>query len=168
MKRAVYPGTFDPLTSGHEDIVRRAAALFDEVVLGVAESRAKRPLFTVEERIDMARRVLADCPNVSVAGFDSLLRDFVLEQDAHVIIRGLRAVSDFEYEFQLAGMNRQLIPDVETVFLTPGEQHMFISATIVREIALFGGDVKKFVPAHVADRLEVKVRERAAGNASGN
>jgi pantetheine-phosphate adenylyltransferase len=162
MKRAVYPGTFDPLTSGHEDIVRRAAALFDQVVLGVAESRAKRPLFTVEERIDMAREVLADCPNVSVSGFDSLLRDFVIEQDAHVIIRGLRAVSDFEYEFQLAGMNRQLIPNVETVFLTPSEQHMFISATIVREIALFKGDVTKFVPPLVAARLAVKVRERNA------
>ena len=157
MKRAIYPGTFDPLTRGHEDIVRRAAKLFDEVVVGVAESRSKQPLFSVAERIDMAREVLSSCPNVSVFGFNSLLRDFVLAQDGHVLIRGLRAVSDFEYEFQLAGMNRTLIPNVETVFLTPSEQYMFVSATIVREIALFGGDVTKFVPPEVSARLAHKL-----------
>jgi pantetheine-phosphate adenylyltransferase len=159
MRRAVYPGTFDPFTRGHEDIVRRASRLFDEVVLGVAESRGKRPFFTSAERIEMAREVLAPLGNVSVLGFNSLLRDFVIEQDAQVIIRGLRAVSDFEYEFQMAGMNRSLIPNVETIFLTPGEQYMFISATIVREIAVFGGDVAKFVPAVVAKRLAEKVKQ---------
>ena len=159
MKRAVYPGTFDPLTRGHEDIVRRAANLFDEVVLGVAESRSKRPFFTSAERIDMSREVLAQYPNVRVQGFNCLLRDFVVQQDAQVIIRGLRAVSDFEYEFQMAGMNRSLIPNVETIFLTPGEQYMFVSATIVREIAVFGGDVSKFVPPVVAMRLGEKVTQ---------
>ena len=159
MRRAVYPGTFDPLTRGHEDIVRRAAMLFDEVVLAVADSRGKRPFFTGQERVEMAREVLAQYPNVSVLGFNSLLRDFVLEQNAQVIIRGLRAVSDFEYEFQMAGMNRSLIPNVETIFLTPGEQYMFISATIVREIAVFGGDVAKFVPPAVARRLADKVQQ---------
>jgi len=159
MRRAVYPGTFDPLTRGHEDIVRRAAMLFDEVVLAVADSRGKRPFFTGQERVEMAREVLAQYPNVSVLGFNSLLRDFVLAQNAQVIIRGLRAVSDFEYEFQMAGMNRSLIPNVETIFLTPGEQYMFISATIVREIAVFGGDVAKFVPPAVARRLADKVQQ---------
>jgi pantetheine-phosphate adenylyltransferase len=165
MRRAVYPGTFDPLTRGHEDIVRRAALLFDEVVLGVAESRSKRPFFTTEERIVLAREVLAPLPNVTVLGFNSLLKDFVLAQKAQVIIRGLRAVSDFEYEFQMAGMNRSLIPNVETIFLTPGEQYMFISATIVREIAAFGGDVAKFVPPRVAERLREKVAQLPAPGA---
>jgi pantetheine-phosphate adenylyltransferase len=159
MRRAVYPGTFDPFTRGHEDIVRRAAKLFDEVVLGVADSRGKRPFFTAPERIEMAREVLSQYSNVSVLGFNSLLRDFVLAQNAQVIIRGLRAASDFEYEFQMAGMNRSLIPNVETIFLTPGEQYMFISATIVREIAVLGGDVTKFVPPTVARRLADKVQQ---------
>jgi pantetheine-phosphate adenylyltransferase len=159
MKRAVYPGTFDPLTRGHEDIVRRAADLFDQVVLAVADSRSKQPFFTAPERVEMAREVLASYPNVSVLGFSSLLRDFVIAQNAQVIIRGLRAVSDFEYEFQMAGMNRTLIPNVETIFLTPGEQYMFISATIVREIAVLGGDVTKFVPPAIAKRLADKVRQ---------
>jgi pantetheine-phosphate adenylyltransferase len=158
MKRAIYPGTFDPLTRGHEDIVRRAATLFDEIVVGVADSRGKRPLFTLNERIAMAREVLAPYTNVVVAGFSGLLRDFVLEQQGVVILRGLRAVSDFEYEFQLAGMNRQLIPDVETVFMTPGEKYQFISATIVREIALLGADVSKFVHPIVVNNLAVKVK----------
>jgi len=159
MRKAVYPGTFDPLTRGHEDIVRRAADLFDEVVLAVADSRGKGPFFTAAERVEMAREVLKPCTNVSVLGFSSLLRDLVLAQNAHVIIRGLRAVSDFEYEFQMAGMNRTLIPNVETIFLTPGEQYMFISATIVREIAVLGGDVSKFVPPLVARRLGEKVAQ---------
>lgn len=159
MKRAVYPGTFDPLTRGHEDLVRRAANLFDEVVVGVADSRGKRPFFTLKERIDIAREVLGAYPNVTVQGFAGLLRDFVVAQGASVILRGLRAVSDFEYEFQLAGMNRVLIPDVETVFLTPGEKYMFISATIVREIAVLGGDVSKFVAPAVAARLSAKVSQ---------
>jgi len=156
MMKAVYPGTFDPLTRGHEDLVRRAATLFGEVIVGVADSRAKRPFFTMEERVQMAGEVLAAYPNVKVCGFSGLLRDFVLEHEARVILRGLRAVSDFEYEFQMAGMNRSLIPDVETVFLTPDEKYMFISATIVREIAMLGGDVSLFVPRQVLDRLRLK------------
>jgi pantetheine-phosphate adenylyltransferase len=157
MIRAVYPGTFDPLTRGHEDILRRAAGVFGEVIVGVADSRGKRPFFTLIERIEMAREVLAHYPNVSVQGFTGLLRDFVREHDARVIVRGLRAVSDFEYEFQMAGMNRSLIPDVETVFLTPDEKYQFISATIVREIAILGGDTAKFVHPVINARLRGKV-----------
>lgn len=155
---AVYPGTFDPLTRGHEDLVRRAASLFGRVVVGIAESRSKRPFFSLEERVDMGREVLAAYPNVEVHGFDGLLMNFIRAHDAHVILRGLRAVSDFEYEFQMAGMNRILYPDVETVFLTPAEQYMFISATMVREIALLGGNVSKFVQPTVDRRLMEKVR----------
>lgn len=159
MTKAVYPGTFDPLTNGHEDLVRRASTLFDEVVVGVADSRGKRPFFTLEERIDMARVVLAPYPNVTVKGFSGLLRDFVNQCGAKVIMRGLRAVSDFEYEFQLAGMNRRLIPDVETVFLTPEERHLFISATLVREISTLGGDVGQFVHPHVNERMVAKLKQ---------
>ena len=153
MKKAIYPGTFDPITRGHEDLVRRAACLFDQVVLAVADSRAKRPFFDTEERVEMASIVLADCPNVEVTSFSGLLMDFLQEQDARIILRGLRAVSDFEYEFQMAGMKRQLYPDVETVFLTPAEQYMFISATMVREIATLGGDVSPFVNPLVLQRI---------------
>lgn len=145
MITAIYPGTFDPLTRGHEDLVRRAANLFDRVVVGVAHSKAKNPFFTVDERVEIAREVLSHYPNVSVASFAGLLKDFVREQDGRVIVRGLRAVSDFEYEFQLAGMNRHLLPEVETLFMTPSDQYQFISGTIVREIATLGGDVSKFV-----------------------
>ncbi len=159
-KVAVYPGTFDPLTRGHEDLVRRAAKLFQRVVVGIAESRGKKPFFTLDERIAVAREVLAAYPNVEVHGFDCLLMDFLRQQGASVIVRGLRAVSDFEYEFQMAGMNRNLYPDVETVFLTPGEQYMFISATMVREIASLGGDVSKFVQPLVAQRLADKLNSR--------
>ncbi len=156
MIKAVYPGTFDPLTRGHEDLVRRAGKLFDEVVVGVANSRAKA-FFPLEERVAMAREVLGEMQNVQIVGFDSLLIDFVRKQGARVVLRDLRTVSDFEYEFQLAGMNRSLYPDLETVFLTPSEQHMFISATLVREIATLGGDVSKFVHPLVAERLRKKV-----------
>ena len=159
MIKAVYPGTFDPMTRGHEDLVRRASLLFDRVVVGVADSRGKNPFFTLAERVDMAREVLAPYSNVEIRGFSGLLRDFVLGEDARVILRGLRAVSDFEYEFQMAGMNRSLIPDVETVFLTPAEQYMFISATIVREIAGLGGDVGKFVHPAVEARMAARVKE---------
>jgi pantetheine-phosphate adenylyltransferase len=161
--KAVYPGTFDPLTRGHEDIVRRAAAIFGTVVVGVADSRGKKPLFTLAERIDVAREVLKPYPNISVEGFSGLLRDFVQSQGANVIVRGLRAVSDFEYEFQLAGMNRVLIPDVETVFMTPDERYQFISATIVREIATLGGDTSKFVHPLIHARLQAKVAQAAGG-----
>jgi pantetheine-phosphate adenylyltransferase len=159
MIRAVYPGTFDPLTRGHEDLVRRASTLFDAVILGVADSRSKKPFFTLEERLDMARQVLADLGNVEVIGFNGLLIDFARQQNARVVVRGLRAVSDFEYEFQLAGMNRNLSPDMETVFLTPSEQHMFISATLVREIAMFGGDISKFVHPIVRAKLAARVKQ---------
>ncbi len=158
MIKAVYPGTFDPLTRGHEDLVRRASLLFDSLVLGIADSRAKRTFFTLQERIDIAKEVLADVKNLTVVGFTGLLSDFVRKQDARVVLRGLRAVSDFEYEFQLAGMNRDLYPDMETIFLTPGEQHMFISATLVREIATLGGDVSKFVHPSVRAKLAAKVK----------
>ena len=151
---AVYPGTFDPITLGHEDLVRRASTLFDRVVLAVADSKAKRPFFNLDERVEMAREVLKDVKNVEVMGFSGLLMKFVQEQGARVVVRGLRAVSDFEYEFQLAGMNRGMYPDVETMFMTPGEQYMFVSATIVREISVLGGDTSKFVPALVAKRLK--------------
>ena len=158
MIKAVYPGTFDPLTRGHEDLVRRASLLFDSLVLGIADSRAKRTFFTLQERIDIAKEVLADVKNLTVVGFTGLLSDFVRAQNARVVLRGLRAVSDFEYEFQLAGMNRDLYPDMETVFLTPGEQHMFISATLVREIATLRGDVSKFVHPLVEKKLKEKVK----------
>jgi pantetheine-phosphate adenylyltransferase len=154
--KVVYPGTFDPFTRGHEDIVRRAARLFDSVVVGIADSSSKRPYFSAAERIEMASEVLQPYPNVGVLGFSSLLMDFVQGQGAQVILRGLRAVSDFEYEFQMAGMNRNLYPDVETLFLTPDEKYMFISATIVREIARFGGNVSNFVHPHVAEQLRRK------------
>ena len=156
MLTVVYPGTFDPFTRGHEDLVRRAARLFDRVVVGVAKGESKQPLFTLDERIAMAREVVADVTNATVVGFDTLLMRFVEAQGARAVLRGLRAVSDFEYEFQMAGMNRRLWPEVETLFLTPSEQYMFISATIVREVARFGGDVSSFVHPAVAARLKAK------------
>ena len=152
--KVVYPGTFDPLTLGHEDLVRRASRLFDTVVVAIADSEAKRPFFSAQERIEMAREVLRPYSNVEVTGFSSLLMQFVEAQGAQAILRGLRAVSDFEYEFQMAGMNRNLYPDVETLFLTPGEKYMFISATMVREIATLGGDVSHFVNPLVAARIQ--------------
>jgi len=155
----IYPGTLDPITLGHEDLVRRAARLFHRVVVGVADSRGKRPVFTVEERVEMAKAVLAVYPNVEVVGFSGLLMTFIRDQNARVILRGLRAVSDFEFEFQMAGMNRIMHPDVETLFLTPSEQYMFISASMVREIGSLGGDVSHFVQPLIAQRL----REKMAG-----
>jgi pantetheine-phosphate adenylyltransferase len=160
MIKAVYPGTFDPLTRGHEDLVRRASPLFDTLILGVADSKAKRTHFPLEERVAMASEVLADIKNVKVMGFTGLLIDFVRQTGARVVMRGFRAVSDIEYEFQLAGMNRSLFPEFETIFLTPSEQHMFISATLVREIAMLGGDVSKFVDPRVGARL---LRKRSPG-----
>jgi pantetheine-phosphate adenylyltransferase len=157
MLKVVYPGTFDPFTRGHEDLARRAARVFHRVVIGIADSKAKRPYFSAAERVDMAEQVLSDLPNVEVVSFSSLLMDFVHAQGSRIILRGLRAVSDFEYEFQMAGMNRYLHPSVETLFLTPGEQYMFVSASIVREIARFGGDVSQFVHPYVDARLREKV-----------
>jgi pantetheine-phosphate adenylyltransferase len=137
--------------------VRRAGSLFGSLILAIADSKAKRTFFTLQERVDMAREVLGDVANLQIVGFKGLLIDFVRKHDAHVVLRGLRAVSDFEYEFQLAGMNRNLYPEMETIFLTPSEQHMFISATLVREIAVLGGDVSKFVHPLVQQRLKEKV-----------
>ena len=159
-RTAIYAGTFDPLTRGHEDIIRRAVGLFDHVIIAIAASKAKRPFFSLEERVEMAREVLSPYPNAEVCSFDGLLMNFLHEKGAKVILRGLRAASDFEYEFQMAGMNRNLYPDVETVFLTPSEQYMFISATMVREIAVLGGDVSKFVQPAIASRLRAKVSEK--------
>ena len=156
--KAVYAGTFDPLTRGHEEIVRRASALFGSLILGIADSKAKRTFFTLQERVEMAREALADVKSLQIVGFTGLLIDFVRKQGAKVVLRGLRAVSDFEYEFQLAGMNRSLYPDLENIFLTPSEQHMFISATLVREIAMLGGDVSKFVHPAVQEKLRLKVQ----------
>ena len=150
---AVYPGTFDPITNGHVDLVSRAAPLFDKIIVGIAESAGKGPSLTLDERISLARLTLADVPNVEVRGFNALLATFVREIGAGVILRGLRAVSDFEYEFQLASMNRHLIPDAETLFLTPAEQYSFISSSLVREIARLGGDVSGFVHPAVQEAL---------------
>lgn len=156
--KVVYPGTFDPMTRGHEDIVRRAAGLFSEVIVAVAQNPGKKPFFDLDERVELAASVLSDCPNVRVMGFSGLLMQFVREQDARVVVRGLRAASDFEYEFQLAGMNRKLFPEVESLFLTPAEQYMFISASLVREVALLGGDVTQFVSPLIQQRIERKIR----------
>ncbi len=160
---AVYPGTFDPITNGHVDLVCRAAPLFERIVVGVAESTGKGPCFTLDERIALAREALAGLGNVEVRGFSSLLATFVQEVGASVILRGLRAVSDFEYEFQLASMNRHLIPEAETLFLTPAEQYSFISSSLVREIARLGGDVSGFV--HPAVQQALKQRWRVSSQA---
>lgn len=154
----VYPGTFDPITNGHIDLVARATHLFDKVVVAVAANPTKKPTFNLDERVSLAQQVLADLPNVEVMGFNNLLVEFVESQGAEVILRGLRAVSDFEYEFQLAGMNRRLAPNVETMFLTPAEQYAFISSTLVREVAMLGGDVSPFVHEVVIAALRDKIR----------
>ncbi|MDH5633419.1 MAG: pantetheine-phosphate adenylyltransferase [Gammaproteobacteria bacterium] len=157
MTRALYPGTFDPITNGHTDLVRRAARLFDGVVVAVAANPGKTPLFDLDTRVAMATDVLKGVKGVEVTGFDNLLINCVREHGAQVILRGLRAVSDFEYEFQMAGMNRRLAEDVETVFLTPSEEDMFISATLVKEIAAYGGNVTEFVDSRVAAALAAKL-----------
>ncbi|MEE7546408.1 pantetheine-phosphate adenylyltransferase [Xanthomonas sp. Kuri4-1] len=158
---AVYPGTFDPITNGHIDLVNRAAPLFEKVVVGVAQSPSKGPALPLARRVALAQEALGSHGNVEVLGFDTLLAHFVREVGAGVLLRGLRAVSDFEYEFQMASMNRHLIPEVETLFLTPAEQHSFISSSLVREIARLGGDVSGFVPASVVEALR-QVRESRA------
>ncbi|MDR2174007.1 MAG: pantetheine-phosphate adenylyltransferase [Burkholderiales bacterium] len=156
--KVVYAGTFDPFTLGHEDIVRRSAQLFNRVIVAVAASEHKKPFFSLDERVAMGKMLFADLPNVAVEGFSCLLMEFAKAQDAHALLRGLRAASDFEYEFQLAGMNRQLWPEMETIFLMPADQYMFVSASMVREIARFGGDVSRFVDPRVAEQL----RQRSA------
>ncbi|HSI59063.1 MAG TPA: pantetheine-phosphate adenylyltransferase [Ideonella sp.] len=156
---AVYPGTFDPMTLGHQDLMRRASGLFDRLILAVAAGHHKRTMFTIAERLDIATELAKPYPNVEVIAFRGLLSDFVLENNGVVVVRGLRAVSDFEYEFQMAGMNRQLMPDVESLFLTPSDQYQFVSGTFVREIATLGGDVSKFVAPLVLTRLKERVAQ---------
>lgn len=156
--KIIYPGTFDPMTNGHLDLVQRAARLFETVIVAVAKNPSKTPAFSVDERISLAKKVLIDLNNVQVLGFDGLLINCAKEFNARVILRGLRAVSDFEYEFQLASMNRKMLPDLETLFLTPAEQHSFISAHLVREIASLGGDVAQFVPVVVAQALQTRFK----------
>lgn len=158
MNRVLYPGTFDPITHGHTDLVERAARLFDEVIIAVAASPKKGPLFSLEQRVELAREVTAHLPNVKVYGFSNLLAHFVKEVEANVLMRGLRAVSDFEYEFQLANMNRKLAPDVESLFLTPCEQYSFISSTLVREIAALDGDISQFVHPVVGKALAERLK----------
>ncbi|MGH8117109.1 MAG: pantetheine-phosphate adenylyltransferase [Rhodanobacteraceae bacterium] len=162
---AVYPGTFDPITNGHGDLVVRAAPLFDRLIVAVAGSSGKTPRFALSERVELARAALADLPNVEVRGFDTLLATFVMECGAGVILRGLRAVSDFEYEFQLASMNRHLIPQAETLFLTPAEEWSFISSSLVREVASLGGDVSDFV--HPAVQAALRRHRRGPGRQAG-
>ncbi|NVK40563.1 MAG: pantetheine-phosphate adenylyltransferase [Oceanospirillaceae bacterium] len=153
MNTAVYPGTFDPITNGHTDLVERAARIFDRVVVAVAASPKKAPLLPLDQRVELANKVLGHLPNVEIIGFDCLLANLVVEQNANIILRGLRAVSDFEYEFQLANMNRKLAPQAESMFLTPAEHLSFISSTLIREIASLGGDVSKFVHPAVEKAL---------------
>jgi pantetheine-phosphate adenylyltransferase len=159
---AVYPGTFDPMTLGHVDLVRRATTLFDQVIVAVAAGHHKKAMFTLAERMEMVSALVAPFPQVRVESFSGLMRDFVMARGAKAMIRGLRAVTDFDYEFQLAGMNRSLMPDVETLFLTPSDKYQFVSSTFVREIATLGGEVDKFVAPLVVARLKVKVRELGA------
>jgi pantetheine-phosphate adenylyltransferase len=154
---AVYPGTFDPITLGHEDLVRRAAHLFDEVIVAVAGSTSKATLFTLEERVQLAQQVFGSYDNVKVVGFGGLLMQFVQDQQAQIVIRGLRAASDFEYEFQLAGMNRKLYPKLETMFLTPSDEYMFVSSSLVREVAKLGGEVDQFVSKIVENAIKKKL-----------
>lgn len=152
-RRVIYPGTFDPITNGHTDLIQRASVLFDHVIVGIAASPSKKPWFTVEQRVELANQALSGLTNVEVVGFSGLLVDFAKEHDANVLLRGLRAVSDFEYEFQLANMNRRLMAELETVFMTPAEENSFISSTLVREVALHNGDVTQFVCPAVAQAL---------------
>lgn len=157
MSKAIYPGTFDPITNGHTDLILRATRIFEHVTVAIAENPTKNPMFSIEERIDMVEQMCEHYDQVKVMGFRGLLIDFVEQQKAQVVIRGLRAVSDFEFEFQLASANRRMNPDVETVFLTPSEKHTFTSASLVKEIAAFGGDVSSFVDARVNTRLTEKL-----------
>jgi len=159
MNIVVYPGTFDPITNGHTDLVERAARMFDHIILAVADNPKKKPMLDLETRVDLAKEVLGHLHNVEVTGFSNLLADFVKEKQANIILRGLRAVSDFEYEFQLANMNRVLAPNVESMFLTPAEKYSYISSTLVREIASLGGDVSNFVHPAVAKALQKSVQK---------
>ena len=158
MQRAVYPGTFDPMTMGHVDLVKRASKLFDSVIIAIASSDSKKPMFSLEERIEIGNKIFADDPKVEVVGFSGLLVNFAKDNDANILIRGLRVVADFEYEFQLANMNRAMSPDIESVFLTPKEEYSYISSSLVKEIATMGGDVTRFVDPVTLNALNQKIK----------
>ena len=158
--RVIYPGTFDPITNGHLDLIKRAAAMFDHVIVGIAASPSKKPLFDLNERVALTESITAHLSNVEIVGFSGLLVDFAKQYQANILVRGLRAVSDFEYEFQLANMNRRLMPELETVFLTPAEENSFISSTIVKEVALHHGEVNQFVAPSVQIALEKKLHQK--------
>ena len=158
MQRAVYPGTFDPMTMGHVDLVKRASKLFDSVIIAIASSDSKKPMFSLEERIEIGNKIFADDPKVEVVGFSGLFVNFAKENDANILIRGLRVVADFEYEFQLANMNRAMSPDIESVFLTPKEEYSYISSSLVKEIATMGGDVTRFVDPVTLEALNQKIK----------
>ena len=158
MQRAVYPGTFDPMTMGHVDLVKRASKLFDSVIIAIASSDSKKPMFSLDERIEIGNKIFADDPKVEVVGFSGLLVNFAKDNDANILIRGLRVVADFEYEFQLANMNRAMSPDIESVFLTPKEEYSYISSSLVKEIATMGGDVTRFVDAVTLEALNQKIK----------
>ena len=160
MNRVIYPGTFDPITKGHIDLINRASKIFDEIIVAPAESPKKSPLFTLEERVNMIKNTTSHLTNIQVIGFSCLLADFADKQNANILLRGLRAVSDFEYEFQLANMNRQLAPKLESIFLTPSEQYSYISSSLVREIASLGGQVMNFVPRYVEKQLYLKFNKK--------
>ncbi|WP_370517151.1 MULTISPECIES: pantetheine-phosphate adenylyltransferase [unclassified Salinivibrio] len=160
--RVIYPGTFDPITNGHLDLIERAARMFDDVIVGIAASPSKKPLFDLDERVALTQAVTAHLPNVSVVGFSGLLVNFAKQYQANILVRGLRAVSDFEYEFQLANMNRRLMPALESVFLTPSEEHSFISSTLVKEVALHGGDTSEFVAPSVLTALQEKLQGKTS------
>jgi pantetheine-phosphate adenylyltransferase len=157
MQRAVYPGTFDPMTMGHVDLVKRASKLFDSVIIAIASSDSKKPMFSLEERIEIGNKIFADDPKIEVVGFSGLLVNFAKDNDANILIRGLRVVADFEYEFQLANMNRAMSPDIESVFLTPKEEYSYISSSLVKEIATMGGDVTRFVDPVTLEALNQKI-----------
>ena len=159
MQRAVYPGTFDPMTMGHVDLVKRASKLFDSVIIAIASSDSKKPMFTLEERIEIGNKIFVDDPKVEVVGFSGLLVNFAKDNDATILIRGLRVVADFEYEFQLANMNRAMSPDIESVFLTPKEEYSYISSSLVKEIATMGGDVDRFVDPVTLEALNQKIND---------
>ena len=158
MQRAVYPGTFDPMTMGHVDLVKRASKLFDSVIIAIASSDSKKPMFSLEERIEIGNKIFADDAKVEVVGFSGLLVNFAKDNDANILIRGLRVVADFEYEFQLANMNRAMSPDIESVFLTPKEEYSYISSSLVKEIATMGGDVTRFVDPVTLEALNQKIK----------
>ena len=159
MRRALYPGTFDPMTNGHLDLVRRASQLFDEVIIGVSENPNKTKLFNLDERIEIVNHITNDITNVQVIGFSGLLIDFLADQECRIVLRGLRALSDFEFEFHLASANKRLNPDIETIFMTPDEHNHFISSSLVKEISRYGGDISSFVPSHVRERLLEKYQQ---------